>query len=427
MILLALMFLGGAVALAAPPGSAQTTPTSGPAFSATAAGDGARVSVTVVGAPLTDNPVDVAFPTAQVQANSLGTGMGYAAFPDPGTLPQTAPGLVVGLLGQGGTLGLPPIHIPSLPGYPLSVEAVRGVNPTQSVGQGPYTLSASSEDSSTSASATGGLSLGGSGQTFGLASNADITQAPNGDVVAEATTDVQGLAIGPLTIGNLVSTARITLGTDGTVTRFREVHMGGVQIGGVAVSISTSGLNVAGNVVPAPVGPALATLLKGAGITFSLLPAQDFPNRVIAPAVELTVPVSGKIVGATSGTMVVTVGGATAFMTAAVPPGTAVGDVVPTFTPTGSVTLPSGAGSSVLAPASSPAGSSSVGSSAAPPQSALGSARPASSVGGVAVPLGLWDIRVLYLLVVACAVGAWLMGHVFRLLGVRRPWKSSVG
>jgi hypothetical protein len=178
-------------------------------------------------APVTDSPVDSGFPTAQVRANSLGSGDAYAPFPDPGAFAHTAPGLVVDLLAQGGS-GLPPIHLPS-PGYPLSVHAVRGVTPEQNVGQGPYAISASSQDASTSASATGGLSLGGAGRTSGLASSVSITQDGNGNVITEATSDLQGLAVGPLTIGRVTSSAWMTLATDGTVARARHVQIDGYK------------------------------------------------------------------------------------------------------------------------------------------------------------------------------------------------------
>jgi hypothetical protein len=412
---------GAVIASVSRPSSAQST---GPAFSATAAADGVRLSVTFKGAPVTDNPVNAGFPTAQVQADSLGTGEAYAAFPDPGTLAQTAPGLVVGLLGQGGN-GLPPIHLPSPPGYPLSVQAVRGITPDQTVGQGPYAISASSQDASTSASANGGLSLGGVGQASWLASSTDITQEAKGEVISRATSDVQGLAIGPLSIGKVVSTARLTLGTDGTVTRSRHLEIDGVQIGGLSVSISSDGLNLAGVPVPAPIGSTLGALLKAVGVTFELLPAQDFPDRVIAPAVRITVPVSGSLVGASKGTLEMTVGAATAYLSAAGAGGPSEGDIVP---PTPASLSPNSVSTGTPAMAGpTPAFQPNANSGLAPVQSTLGSARPATSVGDESSPIGLFDIRSLYLLVAACALGAWIMGHLFRLLGVKRAWKSSVG
>jgi hypothetical protein len=269
------------------------------------------------------------------------------------------------------------------------------------------------------------MSLGGAGQTSGLTSRADITRAATGEVVAAATSDIQELAIGPLTIGHVVSTARMTMGADGAVTRFRDVHIDGVRIGGLAVTISSAGLDVGGVPVPAPVGSTLATLLKSAGITFELLPAQDFPDRVIAPAVRIMMPVSGAIVGASKGTFAITVGSATAYLASVRAGGIPTMDVAqtpPLGLPTN--TSPTDTSAFASAPPTSPA-SATPGLASVP--SGLGTPRPAASIGGVTVPIALWDIKVLYMLVAACAVGAWAMGHLFRLLGVRRPWKSSVG
>jgi hypothetical protein len=304
-----------------------------------------------------------------------------------------------------------------LPGYPLAVHSVRGLNPDETVGQGPYSISAKSEDTKTEASATGGLSLGGTGQTSGLTSHADITVASTAEVISEATSDVQGLTIGPLTIGEVTSTARLTLGSSGTITRFRELHIDGVRIGGLPVSLTTDGLNIAGVPVPAPIGSTLAALLKRAGLTFELLPAQDFPDRVIAPAVRITVPVSGSALGTGDGTLTMTIGAATAYMTTAVP-----------GAPAGTDAARPSAAVPPLAP-STPAATSlhpSVGSpTAATP--AASSTHAATAIGESLPAIGLFDIRSLYLLVAACAVGAWAAGHAFRLLGVRRAWTSTTG
>src|SRR4051794_1304499 len=73
--------------------AAHSTP-----FAASAAASGVRMTVVLPDAPVTDTPVDGGGPTAQVALSSLGTSTGYAAFPDPGGLVISAPGLVAGLL-----------------------------------------------------------------------------------------------------------------------------------------------------------------------------------------------------------------------------------------------------------------------------------------------------------------------------------------
>jgi hypothetical protein len=311
------------------------------------------------------------------------------------------------------------MHLPPAPSYPLSVHSVRGVNPEQTVGQGPYSISAKSEDAKTESSAIGGLSVGGTGQTSGLTSHAAINVATTGEVISEATADVQGLAVGPLTIGQVISTARMTLGAGGAITRVRDLHIDGARIGGLPISISTDGLDVAGVPVPAPIGSTLAPLLKQAGITFELLPAQDFPDRVIAPAVRITVPVSGSALGTGDGTLTMTFGAATAYLTSAAALAPAGSDA-----PQPSASLPPLATSSgVAGPVS--ALPPSVGAPTA--ARAAGSTHAAAPIGEPTSAIGLWSIRTLYLLVAACALGAWVSGQAFRLLGVRRAWTSSAG
>ena len=61
---------------------------------------------------------------------------GYAAFPDPGPLVISAPGLLTGLLSGGGG-GLPPISLPTLPSYPLFVASDPALHPDSSAGAGP--------------------------------------------------------------------------------------------------------------------------------------------------------------------------------------------------------------------------------------------------------------------------------------------------
>jgi hypothetical protein len=418
--LLVLAIGGVAVWVAPSSSSAQTVP---PPYTASASANGARLAVTIPGAPLTDNPVDAGFPTATVTADSLGTGEGYAALPDPGSLVQTAPGLVTGLLGQGGTVGLPPIPLPTLPSYPLSVHSVRGLVPTQSIGQGPYTISASSGDDIESR-ADAGLSLGGSGQSSGLSATSAVRTTPSGSVIAEASSTTEGLALGPLTIGEITSTARMTLATDGTITKERTLEINAARIGSLPVGISTTGLNLAGVAVPVPIGDALAPLLKGAGITLELLPAQDFPDRVIAPAIRITMPVSGGVVGAGDGTVALTIGATTAYLSGAAPATEAAsgvdstggtdGAAIPADVGTGATTdLPVFASPGLsVPPGTAPSGA--IGAPLAP------AATPIAAVG-------LFDLETLYLIVTAAAVVAWALGHTIRFLGVRRAWTSSAG
>src|SRR5438094_180719 len=122
--------LAGATALGVSAGHAATAgdTASRPPFSGSAAAGGVRATLAVPEAPVTNTPVDGGGPTAQVQVDSLGTSTGYAAFPDPGQLVVSIPGLAVGLL-SGGPGGVP---IPSPPPYPFAVSSDPTSNPEAS-------------------------------------------------------------------------------------------------------------------------------------------------------------------------------------------------------------------------------------------------------------------------------------------------------
>jgi hypothetical protein len=312
--------------------------------------------------------------------------------------------------------------LPTLPSYPLSVHSVRGLVPTQSVGQGPYTITASSGDDAVESRAEAGLSLGGSGQSSGLTARTAVRTTASGSVIAEAYSTFEGLALGPLTIGEITSTARMTLATDGTITKERTLEINAARIGSLPLGISTTGLNLAGVAVPVPIGDALAPLLKASGITLELLPAQDFPDRVIAPAIRILMPVSGAVLGAGDGTVSLTVGATTAYLSGALPAGEVVAPVADGTA--GAAILPdAGTGSSLDVPSFGSSGVSIP--PLASPTGATGSpiSPPATPIAAV----GLFDLQTLYLIVTASAVVAWALGHTIRLLGVRRAWTSSAG
>src|SRR5439155_4228877 len=109
-----------------------------------------------------------------------------------------------------------PIDAPSPPSYPLYAASDARSAPEVSYGAGPYRLSAKSDAESSEALASAGFQSGLSGNTALLTSTASLGPK-DGDVVATATADIQALAIGPLAIGQIRSTATERLGADGQV------------------------------------------------------------------------------------------------------------------------------------------------------------------------------------------------------------------
>src|SRR5713226_9150224 len=84
-------------------------------YTTTARADAFRIGVSATGF-IVNSLADVSGPTAQARVDSLGTSVGFAAFPYPGDVITGVPGLVTSIVLP--KLGLPP---PNLPPYPLAV------------------------------------------------------------------------------------------------------------------------------------------------------------------------------------------------------------------------------------------------------------------------------------------------------------------
>jgi hypothetical protein len=395
-----------------------------PAFSGSAAAGGVRVTVNIPGAPATDTPVDGGGPTAQVAVDSIGTSTGYAAFPDPGQFAVSIPGLAVGLL-AGGVAGLPPIKLPSPPNYPFYVATDASNTPEQSVGSGPLALSASSEQGSGKAQATTGFQTGLAGNAALVTSGASLSPSSNGGVVAKATADLQGLTVGPLMLGEVKSVATETLDASGAVTPSTSLEIAGLRVGGVPVELAPQGLVAGGATYPVPINQTLNGLLKASGITMQVVSAQQFPGRVVAPALQVTFPFAMPFkipnVGQFSGTATLIIGSATAQMSGAAAEsgggGASTGGAGSETASLGGGNLggsqgssPAGVGASGLAPGgvSSPA----LASPSAVVPAVRSGARP-----GVLAATSEVDVRSLYLVVLAGVIVAVAAGQVIRRLG----------
>lgn len=410
------------------------------AFSGAAEARGIQLTFAVPGGPATDTPIDSGGPTAQAALDSIGTSTAYAAFPDPGGIVVSGPGLAAGFL-AGGAGGLPPITFPaSPPEYPLYVRSTSST-PDQSVGAGPYRLSTSSRASSSTAQASGGFQTDAVGNIATAVSSASVRTDQSG-VVAEATSDVQGLTVGPLTIGEIKSSARRTMAPEGVTTPSTSLEITGLRIGTASVSITPQGLLMAGSTVPLPINETLARLLAPTSVTVELLAAQVFPDRVVAPAVKIVAPGPRG-----TGTMTLVIGGVSAGLSGVDQGGTTGDSELPPL-PTAGPDLTSG-GSLPGVGEATPAGATRTptieptestefrpfpvsGESAAasdPAPTPAGSEEGMASPGPTAVvsparssaPIAAYDLRGQYVAVAIGAAMALLLGQSIRLLGVRRP------
>ena len=418
----------GAVGLFLVPTSARAD--SGPAsFSGSSDAFGLNLTITVPGGPITSTPVDSGGPTAQTKLTSFGTSEAYAAFPDPGQTVVSTPTLLQGLL-SGGTSGLPPINIPPPPSYPFFVDSEAGTRPSDHIGAGPYSLDATSTESAANAEAVGGLQDGISGNAALVTSKAGVAVQSDNSVVADATSDLQGLTIGPIKIGEVRSNATETASPDGTVTPSTDLEITGMQVGGLPVALSPTGLNVAGLNGPLPLNPTLEAILANSGLTATVVRPQTYPGEVTAPALQLTGPVNDLGAGTGNGTFTLTIGGGEAAMqTGAGIPAISSMPASQSGADAGSTSSSGGAPGSTADTMPSPAvspGSASV----TPAIAAAPTGRPTRLSGRalelVSNPLG-FDIRSLYLVFAAAALITGVAAQLLRGLGVRGPWTSSGG
>lgn len=274
---LRLLALGAALAIA---GGAVGTVSAGAAgfagsYFASAVADGVRLTLIAPSASLSDTAVDVGGPSAQATLDSLGTSRAFGSFPYPGETAVTSTGLVRTLSGA------------PAPDYPLYANSDHPIVPKQEIGSGIFALRAESTERRAAGSASVGLAVEGAG-TLGLLRSAATADATGDAVVSEATSTIEGVSIGPLRLARVMSTAMVSLGPDGQLTRKAGTEVIGATVAGTDVTIAADGLHAGDGAVPVPPAPPITAALAQAGITVEFVQAQDLPGGVVAPAVRIT-------------------------------------------------------------------------------------------------------------------------------------------
>jgi hypothetical protein len=248
----------------------------GASFSALASADGVRVTFTVPNGGLADEVADGGGPSVQARIDSLGTSKAFASFPYPGDTIANLPGLVRTLSG-----GVP------APDLPFFVQSDHPIVPKQEAGTGPYALRAESDGTRSTGVASVGLASEGVG-ALGLARSEATVMNTAEAVVSEATSTIESFFIGPLRLGHVVSHARVSLAPDGTRTQSGDTEVFGAMVGSTAVTFTPAGLRVGAADAPLPDTKPLSERLAEAGITVEIMPRQDLPTGVVAPAIRVT-------------------------------------------------------------------------------------------------------------------------------------------
>jgi hypothetical protein len=107
--------------------------------------------------------------------------------------------------------------------------------------------------------------------------------------VATSKAVVAALAVGPLTLGRVVSTASVTLLADGTLQRTTSLELSGIRIGDQTVGLSSNGFTVPGAGVPFPPGAQdqLRNALAGGGMTVEFLPERRTDDGVVSAGLRI--------------------------------------------------------------------------------------------------------------------------------------------
>jgi hypothetical protein len=383
--------------------SAQRARAAG-AFDGVASADGVRVGLVVPGSPVSDTLVDAGGPSSQARLDSLGSSRAFASFPYPGDLVVSLPGLLAGLTGA-------PVPLPA---YPLYVAADHPSASSATLETPPaYRIAATATQDAAGAEATVGIDGADVLGAIRARTRANVTSQEDGTVLAEARSETDGVAIGPLRIGSIRTRARATLGTDGAVSLDHDVEIGGMTVDGVPIGLGPDGPTVLGTAVPLPGLDLPADALAAAGITLELLEPVKDGTTVTAPILRLVLA-GADVPGSGPSRLIVSLGGATASLsgapasTATSAPSTGSNPVTDAGPTGGAVASPIGAVPVFPAPSAADA--------------ELPAASPVEASAG-RVPVR-FDLADLYLIVAGLGLAGGLASQLVRVIGVRMPWTS---
>lgn len=258
------------IGLGSRPVGAETT------YSAAAAADAMRFSVTAPNVTVAETPIDFGAPVAQSVLDSLGTSRSFASHPYPGELVVGAPGLAAGF--SNGQV--------NLPGYPWYASADHPSVPESGVEQGGlYSLKAKAEEHRSSAQAQSGS---GSDSASGFFASAVATTAVQDDVVtASATNELRGLSAGPLDIGKVAATSSTTRNAAGAIEKNSDLLIAGMSVNGTGVVLTSKGWALGGEGTPVPSNASLQEVLAQAGISMEYLAPTESPTGVISAGLQI--------------------------------------------------------------------------------------------------------------------------------------------
>ena len=242
-------------------------------YSLTATGDGMMVEVYEPSLPATDKIGSSAY-SASATVDSQGQSRAFSGLPYLGAFLETLPGTVNGLSG-GAT---PPI--PPFPGY---VESRYPTPVTAKQSQGPYLITADSDQYSSQALSGFGLSSDASNTAQQIHSTALAVANPDGSTKSTATAAVTALQLGPLKLLNIGSTESIEdAGTGAAPKVVSTTDLGTIEVLGFRIGVDQDGFHVLGAPIATPVKDVLDkvnTALAQSGMEVTVLPSSRVVDK----------------------------------------------------------------------------------------------------------------------------------------------------
>lgn len=389
----------------------------GGAYSGTASADGVRVTYNVDGFLVTDRFVDGGAPVAQAAVSSLES-VGFASAPYPGDTALSAPGLAAGATDM------------PVPAYPLVASSRYPGQEEAAVEQGVVELSASSSATSSTASGSAGGPADEAASLGATRATAEVVHdESSGSVTSTASSLAEAFTVaGVFRIGRVESTATVVDAPDGEPQREVSFDVADVTIAGQTVAVTESGLALPGSTMPLPDASPLLAVLQDQGIEVRYVAAQDTPDGVVAPGVE--VRVTHPVPNAPSpGVAVYRFGQVSASATGGIGTFTVGSDVVDqTAGGTGGDVVAPGVasdGAGVAGPV--PATAAAPRSGAEPTGTASAALEATDHVQPTVAATPQWAktwTMAFYLVIVLSGLVAVSGGQLIRLHGVRMPWTS---
>lgn len=221
--------------------------------------------------------------SAQAGADSLGSSRAFASAPYAGDFFTTLPGTINGL-GAG--------QFPPLPTFPFYVSSEHPSRPKEEFTAASYRVRATSAEAASAGDSRVGASTAAPEAAAGMALASVSRDAGNGILVAEATSELQPLALSDdVRIGEVRSVVRLRYdpaAPDAAVVKKSSFHIGTITVAGMELGLTEQGLTMAGNpVVPVDLS-AVTEHLRQAGVDLEYVPAVETPTSLTSASARIS-------------------------------------------------------------------------------------------------------------------------------------------